>query len=422
MRAIMVIFGLYQMSLIKILGMERLLIFLFLSALATEGFSQPATRWRGESGNGIYSETGLLKKWPVSGPEELWSYEKLGTGHSSPVVSQGFLYVSGMVEETGMLFKFKLDGELIWTKAYGPEFNSSYTGSRGSPVLAGDKIYLVSGNGVLYCMAAGDASILWTKALFKDFDGKNITWGVNETPVVDGDIIYATPGGRNNNVVALNRHSGDLIWSSKGKGELSAYCSPLLIDHNGRKILITHTASYLIGLDALNGDLLWSHKQPNDYSVHANTPIYQNGVLFYFSGYGQGGGSLILSMDGSSITQSWFSKKLDSRMSGAVVVDGYIYMSGDYAREWRCVEWDTGKEMYASTELGKGVVIYADGMLYCYTDRGELALVKADPSEFKVVSKTKVSKGSEQHWAHPIIDDGVLYLRHGSAVIAYKVK
>lgn len=402
--------------------MKRLLTLLLLSGLLTTGFSQLPTHWRGPTGNGIYSESGLMTSWPVDGPEVLWAYEQLGIGHSSPVVSQGFLYTSGMVGETGMLFKFDLEGNLIWKKPYGPEFNSSYTGPRGAPVVVGDHIYLESGTGELYCLTAGDGSIIWKKDLFKDFDGKNITWGVNETPLVDGDIIYATPGGKNNNVVALDRHSGDMIWSSKGKGELSAYCSPLMILHNGRKILVTHTASHLIGLDAGSGDLLWAQKQPNEYGVHANTPVYYKGVIFYFSGYGQGGGSLVLSMDGSSITQSWFSKKLDSRMGGAVLVDGYIYMSGDYAREWRCVEWETGKEMYASSELGKGVVIYADGMLYCYTDRGELALVKADPSGFKVISKTKVMKGSEQHWAHPMIHEGVLYVRHGSAIIAYKVK
>lgn len=402
--------------------MKRLLTLLLLSGLLTTGFSQLPTHWRGPTGNGIYNESGLMTSWPVDGPEVLWAYEQLGIGHSSPVVSQGFLYTSGMVGETGMLFKFDLEGNLIWKKPYGPEFNSSYTGPRGAPVVVGDHIYLESGTGELYCLTAGDGSIIWKKDLFKDFDGKNITWGVNETPLVDGDIIYATPGGKNNNVVALDRHSGDMIWSSKGKGELSAYCSPLMILHNGRKILVTHTASHLIGLDAGSGDLLWAQKQPNEYGVHANTPVYYKGVIFYFSGYGQGGGSLVLSMDGSSITQSWFSKKLDSRMGGAVLVDGYIYMSGDYAREWRCVEWETGKEMYASSELGKGVVIYADGMLYCYTDRGELALVKADPSGFKVISKTKVMKGSEQHWAHPMIHEGVLYVRHGSAIIAYKVK
>ena len=82
----------------------------------------------------------------------------------------------------------------------------------------------------------------------------------------------------------------------------------------------------------------------------------------------------------------------------------------------------SGKERYASSEIAKGAVIYADGMLYCYSERGELALIPADPAAFKVESKTRVTKGSEQHWAHPVIYDGVLYLRHGKALIAYKVK
>ena len=72
--------------------------------------------------------------------------------------------------------------------------------------------------------------------------------------------------------------------------------------------------------------------------------------------------------------------------------------------------------------LAFGVVIAADVMLYCYSQRGELALVKPDPSGFKVISKTRVTLGSEQHWAHPVIYDGVLYLRHGRALVAYKVK
>lgn len=402
--------------------MKGLLTFLVLFAILTAGFSQEPTRWRGASGNGIYKESGLMKSWPLGGPEELWSFKELGKGHSSVAVSQGFLYTSGMLEETGVLYKFEADGNLLWKKEYGPEFSSSYTGTRGSPVLVGEKIYLESGAGSLYCFHNSDGSLLWSKDLFKDFDGSNITWGVNETPVVDGDIIYATPGGKRNNIIALNRHTGNLIWTSKAEGELSAYCTPLLIEHNGRKILVTHTASHLIGLDAGTGTLLWSHEQPNKYSVHANTPVYYNGSIFYFSGYGKGGGMLKLSEDASTVSQTWFNQKLDSRMGGAVVVDGYIYMSGDNAREWRCIEWESGKDMYVSSELGKGVVIYADGMLYCYTDRGELALVKADPAGFKVVSKTKVTKGSEQHWAHPVIHEGVLYLRHGSALIAYKVK
>ena len=402
--------------------MKRLLSFIVLFGILTAGFSQEATRWRGDSGNGIYNETGLLKSWPLGGPEELWSFKELGKGHSSVAVSQGNLYTTGLFDETGVLFKFDLDGNLVWKKAYGPDFFASFPGTRGTPVIVREKIYLESGQGTLYCFHKSDGAVLWSKDLFKDFDGSNISWGLNETPVIDGDVIYVTPGGKQNNIIALNRHTGKLIWSSRAKGELSAYCTPLLFKHNGRKILVTHTASHLVGLDAASGALLWSQKQPNEYSVHANTPVYYEGAIFYFSGYGQGGGLLRLSQDGSSVTREWFSKKLDSRMGGAVILDGYLYTSGDNAREWRCIEWESGKEMYASKELGKGVVIYADGMLYCYSDRGELALADADPAGFKVVSKTKVTKGSEQHWAHPVIHEGVLYLRHGSALIAYKVK
>ncbi len=402
--------------------MKRLILIAIAFILLSNGFSQEATRWRGPSGNGVYNETGLLKQWPANGPEILWTFEELGQGHSSAIVSNGYIYTSGLLDGTGFLFKLDLEGKLIYKQSYGPEYSESYYGSRGTPVIVGNKIYLESGYGKLVCFNEADGEIVWSKDLFKDFDGSNIRWGVNETPVVDGRLIYATPGGANNNVVALNRYSGELIWSSKGLGELSAYCTPLLINHNGRKILTTHTASHVIGLDAASGKLLWSHKHPNRYSVHANTPIYYKGELFYFSGYGQGGGTLKLSEDGSSVSKGWFNKTVDSRMGGAVVLDGYIYTSGDANREWRCVEWASGKEMYASTAIGKGVVISADGMLYCYSEKGELALVKADPAGFNVVSQTKVTHGSEQHWAHPAIYDGVLYVRHGKALISYKVK
>lgn len=384
--------------------------------------AQEPTRWRGPNGNGIYPDQDLLDDWGSNGPEILWTFEGLGQGHSSAVVVGDFIYTTGMLNETGYLFKLDKNGKQVYKVPYGPEFVESWYGTRGSPVIVGNRIYLVSSYGKLHCMNEVNGSIIWTVDMVADLGGKTITWGYNETPVVDGDKIYCTPGGKKNNVVALNRLNGSVIWSCPGLGEHSAYCTPLLFTHNGRKILSTHTTSHLLGIDANTGKLLWTQNQPNQYSVHANTPIYNKGELFYFSGYGQGSGKLVLSEDGSNIDLAWTNKTMDSRMGGAVLVDGYIYGSGDQYREWKCINWKTGKNTWTSADIAKGNIIYADGKLYCYSERGELAMAEANPEKFKILSQTRVQAGSEQHWAHIMINDGVLYLRHGNALVAYKVK
>jgi outer membrane protein assembly factor BamB len=384
--------------------------------------SQDHTTWRGSGSSGIYSESGLLKSWPVDGPTILWHFDDLGIGFSSPAFANGKIYLSASENGVGYIYALNQEGKLEWKTTYGEEWTENYPGARSTPSIAGDMLYIFSGKGVITCMSAINGKIYWTKDILKDFNGQNITWGVNETLVIDGNRLFVTPGGVTNNVLALNRLNGQLIWSSKGLGEKPAYCTPLLVKLPTRKLLVTMTENHIIGLDAESGVLLWSHEQTNEYAIHANTPLFYNNGLFCFSGYGQGGVKLVLNNDGSQITKAWFSKKFDSKMGGAVVVDGYIYGSGDKTRDWQCVDWKTGEQKYASQAIGKGNVIFDDGMLYCYSEKGELALVSATPQGFNVVSKTKVGLGSGPHWAHTVIDNGRLFVRHGNSLIAYKIK
>jgi outer membrane protein assembly factor BamB len=181
------------------------------------------------------------------------------------------------------------------------------------------------------------------------------------------------------------------------------------------------TASHVVGIDDANGNVLWSWEHPNQWSVHPNTPIYNDGALVCFSGYGQGAEKLILSADGSPITKAWAVKSFDSRMGGAVLVNGCLYGSGDADRSWQCIDWKTGEQKYSSTAVGKGVVIAANNKLIGYSERGELFLADATPVGLTIASKTKVELGSEQHWAHPVIFNNVLYVRHGNTLIAYKI-
>ena len=393
-----------------------------LLALATSLSAQEPTTWRGSGSTGIYGETGLLKAWPAGGPEILWHFDELGDGFSSPVFANDKIYLSGAIDNKGYLFVLSNEGKLLWKASYGEEWTENYPGSRATPTVVGDLLYIYSGVGVVTCMSSSDGKVIWKKDVMKELDGQNITWGVTETLVIDGNKLFVCPGGAKNNVIALNRMTGQLIWSCKGLGEKPAYCTPLLVKLPSRKLLITMMEKHILGIDAESGALLWSYEQTNEWAVHANTPLFYNNGILGFSGYGQGGIKLDLNSDGSAVTKGWFSNKLDSRIGGAVVVDGYIYGSGDNTRDWQCTDWKTGVQKYASQAVGKGNVIFADGMLYIYSEKGELALVPATPSEFKVASQIKVILGNGPHWAHIAINSGRLFVRHGKVLVAYKIK
>ena len=384
--------------------------------------SQETVQWRGPARDGKYPETGLMKSWPENGPDLLWHFDELGEGHGSATVTRDLIYTAGSLDGKGYIFCFTLEGKLLWKVYYGEEWTESWPGARSTPLFSGGKLYIMSGFGKLVCMNASDGKKIWIVDLLNDYDGQNIQWGLTENLLINGDKLFCTPGGLKNNVIALDRNTGKLIWSCAGNGEKSAYCSPCLIKLPKRTILVTHTENSILGIDAENGKLLWRHPQTNRYSVHANTPYFQNGYLYCVSGYGTGGVQLKISEDGTVKQEIWRNTSLDSKMGGFIVLDDVIYGSDDSNKAWYAVDWKTGNNIHAEKILGKGVVIYSDGMLYCYSDAGEMALVKPTLNGFQKVSSFQVFFGEAQHWAHPVIKDGKLYIRHGNSLMVYDIR
>ncbi|MCP5102347.1 MAG: PQQ-binding-like beta-propeller repeat protein, partial [bacterium] len=208
----------------------------------------------------------------------------------------------------------------------------------------------------------------------------------------------------------------------KGNGEKSGYSSPCLVKHGKTRLLLTMTAGSLVGLDADTGKYLWRQPHVTSYVVNANTPLYHDGYIYTVSGYGTGGQMFKLSPDGKKISLVWAQKKLDSQMGAAILADGYIYGSGHSRRGWHCLDWKTGDVQFTAKAIGnKGNIIFSDGMLYCYSEKGDVALVKPNPKQFEVVSSFKIEKGSGSHWAHSVIKNGRLYIRHGETLMVYDI-
>lgn len=401
--------------------MKKYSLLFVLLVVGTMIFAQENAQWRGENRDGIYNETGLLKSWPAEGPELLWHFDVLGEGHASAAVTESVVYTSGTEGDNGFVIALDHSGKMLWKTVYGKEWMDSFNGVRTTPMIFNGTVYVMSGLGKVVAMNAEKGNVLWSKNILADFGGENIKWGVTENLVADGDKLFCTPGGSNTSMVALNVNTGDLIWKAKSNGEKSAYCSPALIKLPSRNLLVTHTSSSIIGVDAENGNMLWSFDHPNKYSIHPNTPLYHEGYLYCLSGYGQGGVMFDLADDGSSVTEIWKNELLDNQMGGIVLLDGKIYGAGQNNRKWFCLDWKTGEVLYSSKMLGRGNVIFADGKLYCYADTGELGLVDVNDGSFNKVSSFRVPLGEKQHWAHLVIHNKRLYVRHGSSLMVYSI-
>ena len=403
-------------------SLSLLLSFLVISSGTISG---QLSQWRGPNRNGIYSETGLLKKWPEKGPEMLWSFEGLGAGHGNVGVARDKIFVLGMPDTTGVLYAFDFDGRLLWKKEYGPEWYENYTGPRSTPVIIDDRVYFESGRGTVFCYNANTGAKIWSVDLFKKFNAKKTTWGMAESLLIVKDHLYCTPGGEENNIVALNRFTGETIWTSSGNRQPSAYCSPILVKHKKASLIVTMTAESIVCVDAVTGEYYWQVPQFQGNKIHANTPVYLDGIIYCSSDNAETNAGLValkLSDDGKSVTVEWRNESFKNLMGGIIVKGGHIYGSMYRKSLWCCLSTSDGRILYSSDRLGDGNIIMSDGMFYCYSEKGEMALVSATPSSFDVISKFQVPLGTDQHWSHPVIYQGRLYLRHGNALMVYRLK
>jgi len=379
-------------------------------------------QWRGPDRTGISKETGLLKCWPEDGPKELWANQTLGKGFGSPSIVDGTIYLTGTERERGVLYALRLDGQVKWKQAYGTLFTRSYPVTRCTPTVEAGRVYVYSSGGCAACFDARSGERKWALDTLRKFDGRNIRWGIAESPLIAGELYICQPGGPDASVVALNKKTGRAVWTSKGLGERSAYCSPLLIRVGDMRQIVTQTEDHIVGLNAATGKVLWKAYQRNKYAAHPNTPLFFDNMIFVSSGYGHGSQLLKLSADGTKASQVWRERKLDCHHEGVLRIDGYMYGCPSRGR-LLCMDPKDGKVLYLVKEVRKASITYADRRLYAYDEKGGgVSLVEVSCKGYKVHGQFSVKKGSGPHWAHPVVANGVLYLRHGEALMAYDVK
>lgn len=393
--------------------------------------AQVSAQWRNDDRRGIYQETNLLTSWPDGGPQLLWSIEDVGNGYGSPSITNDRIYITGEFDSTAYLMAYDLKGKLIWKTPFGSEWVKTFPGSRCAPTVDGDRIYVSTGNCQIACLNATTGEKLWFVDGINALHGLYLMHGHSESPLIDGDQVFFVPGEKDTNVVALNKITGKINWICKGEGWRAAYNSPLLIKLKERHIMVVFTAYQLMGIDTKTGELLWTHEQDNcppekkgEFGwgdTHSNTAWYEDGSIYYIAGDGNGAVKLQLSEDGTKITQLWRNQQIDNYMGGFIIRDKVIYTCVSEKKSLWTLDASTGS-VIDSLKCGVGSMIYADNFLYYYNQKGLVQLIKPSAKKSEVVGKFKMTAGTKEHFAHPVIDRGVLYIRHGKVLQAYSIK
>jgi outer membrane protein assembly factor BamB len=378
-------------------------------------------------------DTGLLKSWPEEGPERIWETTGIGEGYSTVAIVGERIYTTGEIDGQCVVTALDMDGGKVWTHQNGEAWAKSYPGTRSTPTIVDGLLYHLSGNGNLVCLKAVSGKPVWSVNILDEFDGRNITWGLAESPLVVGDRVICTPGGREISMVALNRFSGELVWKCTGAEDQPGYSSPVLIRHQGLDQIVTAMSESIVGVRAADGELLWRfpHKVYADENI--TTPLFHDGCVIVSGCVRKGTTSLQLQVSGDecAVEVKWHNRTLDNKQGGLVLHEGRIYGYGEMqARNgpWVCVDVESGETVFQAAPLQSsymyknGCLTYADSMLYLFSDDGNLALVKPTDEDFDVTGKLKLENpGDRPTWAHPVVFGGRLYVRYGDRLAAYHV-
>ena len=397
-------------------------------------------QWRGPQRDNKSSQTGLLTDWKAQPPQLAWKIEGMGEGYASVSIVGDRLYTTGNVSNSQSVIAVDLASQkVLWTQPLTSRApKHGYDGSRCTPTVDGDRLYVVSSNGQISCLKAADGTIVWKKEFDQEWRGRMMSgWGFSESPLVDGDWVLCTPGNSEAMIVALDKMTGDLVWKSAvpdqgDAGKSGAGYSSIVISNGaGVKQYVQLIGRGLIGVRASDGKHLWSYNRIANGTADIPTAIIQGDYVFGSTGYNDGGSALLKLVkdgDGVQAVEQYYksSKELQNHHGGMVLVGDHLYFGHGHNKGFPvCVELLSGEKKWEgnSRDIGSGsaAITYADGHIVFRYQSGAVALVEATPLEFKLKGVFKPEVQIKESWAHPVVCNGKLYLREQNTLMCYEI-
>ncbi len=382
------------------------LALLVCSVVAASTGSARAEDWPqfgGPARTGVSSETGWTSK---GGAEPVWQ-ANVGLGYSACAVRGNRLYTLGHDKEGKVDVVFCLDantGEEVWAQAFPAELRDLYHGggTLTTPTLDGERLFVSEREGQLFCFAAKDGEILWSKTPAKDLGIALPTWGFSASPLVLGERVILNLGV----VCAFAKADGASVWKTE-KNYGHAYSTPAAFALKGKPCLAVFCGEGLAILAQEDGRELAFTAWKTTSDVNAMTPIVLEDDKVFISSGNQRGCALV-GLAAEKAEMLWESKVMCNSMNGSVLWQEHLYGFDDQIL--KCIDLE-GNERWRARGIGLGALMIADGRLIVISDQGELVIAEASPEGFSELSRAKVLEGGP-FWTMPVLAGGRIYCRN----------
>jgi outer membrane protein assembly factor BamB len=386
-------------------------------------------QWRGLRRDGVTTSPDLLTDWPAKGPKKLWRVDG-GDGYSSFAVAGDSVYsmiAVGDSQEAVVCWNVA-DGKERWRHTYEPSKSLQYGGPRTTPTINGEQLFTVSSTGVLMCLDTTKGKEVWKRDLVQELGAVMPQWGFAFSPLVEGDRVFAVPGGKGKRcLAAFAKDDGKLLWTAQD--DPAGYSSPIAVTISGVRQILFFTGRRLLAVTPEDGTLLWEFLWNTRFEVNAATPEIIRArmgdeeltYVFISSGYEKGCGLVkILAEDGEFRAKAVYeNNELCCHFASPVRHGDYVYAL-DETRDLTCLSIRTGKATWRERGYMKGTLLRVDDRLIVLGERGKLALIDASSEGYRELSKMQVFRSSPC-WTMPVLADGRLFLRDRREVVCLEV-
>ena len=381
----------------------------------------------------------------------------LGESYCAPSVSRGRLF---HFDRHGDLHRLTCRNSETGVELWTYELPASFTdmlgynnGPRATPVVDGERVYVMSPEGLLACVRVVDGKEVWKVDTLEQFGVVKNFFGVGSTPIVWGDLLIANIGGspagsppdvyaaqgkvdgNGSGFVAFDKLTGQVRWQATD--ELASYASPVIADVAGKTRCFDLARGGLVAFDPATGkvDFQFPWRAAKLESVNASSPVVVDDQVFISEAYGPGAALLRVKPDGGHEVV-WQNqprsreRSLELHWNTAVYDAGHLYgSSGQHGgnAELRCIDLATGKVKWQEPRLSRSSLLLVDGHFVCLSEDGSLRLLRATPEKYDLVAEMtpKDAEGTPlleyPAWAAPVLSHGLLYVRGANRLVCLEL-